>query len=73
MVWLDLSLQVRRPLDVRNLRRAPEQRANLVKTFLTYLSCEVTPLDNISFRAACVDDIQGEHIGIKTREAGTGS
>jgi hypothetical protein len=34
----------------------------------------VTPLDIISYHSACVDDMQGEHIGTKTRytEAGTG-
>lgn len=70
MAWLIIASSTTAGAPVRNLRRAPEQRANLVKTFLTYLSYRVTPLDNISYHSVCVDDMQGEHIGTKARYTG---
>jgi hypothetical protein len=42
------------------------------QTFLTYLNYKVTPLDNISYRAEFVDDMQGQRTGTKTRYVETG-
>jgi hypothetical protein len=42
------------------------------QTFLTYLNYKVTPLDNISYRAEYVDDMQGQRTGTKTRYVETG-
>jgi Putative beta-barrel porin-2, OmpL-like. bbp2 len=42
------------------------------QTFLTYLNYKVTPLDNISYRAEFVDDMQGQRTGTKTRYIETG-
>jgi hypothetical protein len=39
---------------------------------LAYLSYKVSPLDNISYRAEFVDDLQGQRTGIKTRYVETG-
>ena len=42
------------------------------QTFLTYLNYKVTPLDNISYRAEFVDDLQGQRTGTATRYIETG-
>jgi hypothetical protein len=42
------------------------------QTFLTYLNYKITPLDNISYRAEFVDDLQGQRTGTKTRYVETG-
>jgi hypothetical protein len=42
------------------------------QTFLTYLNYKVTPLDNISYRAEFVNDMQGQRTGTKTRYVETG-
>jgi hypothetical protein len=42
------------------------------QTFLAYLNYKVTPLDNISYRAEFVDDMQGQRTGTKTRYVETG-
>jgi hypothetical protein len=42
------------------------------QTFLTYLNYRITPLDNISYRAEFVDDLQGQRTGTKTRYVETG-
>jgi hypothetical protein len=42
------------------------------QTFLTYVNYKVTPLDNISYRAEFVDDMQGQRTGTKTRYVETG-
>jgi len=44
------------------------------QTFLTYLNYKITPLDNISWRAEFVDDLQGQRTGTRTRytEVGIG-
>jgi hypothetical protein len=42
------------------------------QTFLTYLNYKVTPLDNISYRAEFVDDLQGQRTGVATRYIETG-
>jgi hypothetical protein len=42
------------------------------ETFLTYLNYRITTLDNISFRAEFVDDLQGQRTGTKTRYVETG-
>jgi len=42
------------------------------QTFLTYVNYKVTPLDNISYRAEFVDDMQGQRTGTKTRYIETG-
>ena len=42
------------------------------QTFLTYLNYKVTPLDNISYRAEYVNDMQGQRTGIKTAYLETG-
>jgi hypothetical protein len=39
---------------------------------LMYLSYKASPLDNISYRAEFVDDLQGQRTGIKTRYVETG-
>jgi Putative beta-barrel porin-2, OmpL-like. bbp2 len=42
------------------------------QTFLTYVKYKVTPLDNISYRAEFVDDMEGQRTGTKTRYVETG-
>ncbi|HLI99982.1 MAG TPA: outer membrane beta-barrel protein [Bradyrhizobium sp.] len=42
------------------------------QTFLTYVNYRITPLDNISYRAEFVDDMQGQRTGTKTRYVETG-
>ena len=42
------------------------------QTFLTYLNYKVTPLDNISYRAEFVDNLQGQRTGTATRYIETG-
>lgn len=42
------------------------------QTFLTYLNYKVSPLDNISYRAEFVNDMQGQRTGTKTRYVETG-
>ena len=42
------------------------------QTFLTYVNYRITPLDNISYRAEFVDDLQGQRTGTKTRYVETG-
>ncbi|MGO8910054.1 MAG: outer membrane beta-barrel protein [Bradyrhizobium sp.] len=42
------------------------------QTFLTYVNYKVTSLDNISYRAEFVDDMQGQRTGTKTRYVETG-
>jgi hypothetical protein len=42
------------------------------QTFLTYVNYKVTPLDNISYRAEFVDDMEGQRTGTKTRYVETG-
>ena len=42
------------------------------QTFLTYLNYKITPLDNISYRAEFVDDLQGQRTGTRTRYVETG-
>jgi Putative beta-barrel porin-2, OmpL-like. bbp2 len=42
------------------------------ETFLTYLNYKVTPLDNISYRAEYVDDLQGQRTGTRTAYIETG-
>jgi hypothetical protein len=42
------------------------------QTFLTYLNYRITPLDNISYRAEFVDDLQGQRTGTRTRYIETG-
>lgn len=43
-----------------------------LQTFLTYLNYKVTPLDNISYRAEYVNDMQGQRTGVKTAYLETG-
>jgi putative OmpL-like beta-barrel porin-2 len=42
------------------------------QTFLTYVNYKITPLDNISYRAEFVDDLQGQRTGTRTRYVETG-
>jgi len=53
------------------LRSAPNRRqlGGAAKVFATvaYLSCQFTPLDNISFRPEFYNDMQGQRTGTKTR------
>jgi hypothetical protein len=42
------------------------------ETFLTYLNYRITPLDNISYRAEYVDDLQGQRTGTRTAYIETG-
>jgi len=42
------------------------------ETFLTYLNYKITPLDNLSYRAEYVDDLQGQRTGTKTQYIETG-
>jgi putative OmpL-like beta-barrel porin-2 len=42
------------------------------QTFLTYVNYRITPLDNISYRAEFVDDLQGQRTGTRTRYVETG-
>jgi hypothetical protein len=42
------------------------------QTFLTYVNYRITPLDNISYRAEFVDDLQGQRTGTRTRYIETG-
>jgi hypothetical protein len=37
------------------------------QTYLAYLNYKVTPLDNLTYRAEFVDDMQGQRTGTKTR------
>jgi Putative beta-barrel porin-2, OmpL-like. bbp2 len=42
------------------------------QTYLAYLNYKVTPLDNLTYRAEFVDDMQGQRTGTKTRYIETG-